>query len=151
MENRLNRHNGEEPSAGSIHKPAKCRIRTISSPRDALFLGILAALAVAFLLWFLLGYQKLGLEAEITVDGALYGTYPLDENREIPIETEGITTNVLVIEDGKADMIRADCPDKICVHQAAVSHVGETIVCLPNRVVVTVRGEEEPQFDSVVK
>lgn len=119
--------------------------------RDRVFLGVLGVLAVAFLLWFLLGYRKTGPEVEITVDGALYGTYSLEEEREIPIETAGVITNVLVIEDGKADMIRADCLDKLCVHQAAVSHVGETIVCLPNRVVVTVRGEEKPQFDSVVK
>lgn len=119
--------------------------------RDRVFLGVLGVLAVAFLLWFLLGYRKTGLEVEITVDGALYGTYSLEEDQRIPIETDGNTTNVLVIEDGRADMIQADCPDKLCVHQAAVSHVGETIVCLPNRVVVTVRGEEKPQFDSVVK
>ena len=44
----------------------------------------------------------------------------------------------LVISDGKADMESADCPNQICVHHSAISHTGETIVCLPNRVVIEV-------------
>ncbi|MFR5116202.1 MAG: NusG domain II-containing protein [Eubacterium sp.] len=31
-------------------------------------------------------------------------------------------------------MISADCPDKLCVNQHAISSNGETIVCLPNKV-----------------
>ena len=45
---------------------------------------------------------------------------------------------ILVIFDGKADMESADCPNQICVHHSAISHTGETIVCLPNRVVIEV-------------
>lgn len=45
---------------------------------------------------------------------------------------------ILVISDGKADMESADCPNQICVHHSAISHTGETIVCLPNRVVIEV-------------
>ena len=45
---------------------------------------------------------------------------------------------ILVISDGKADMESADCPNQICVHHSAISHIGETIICLPNRVVIEV-------------
>ena len=45
---------------------------------------------------------------------------------------------ILIISDGKADMESADCPNQICVHHSAISHTGETIVCLPNRVVIEV-------------
>jgi hypothetical protein len=45
---------------------------------------------------------------------------------------------ILVISDGKADMESADCPNQICVHHSAISHTGETIVCLPNRVVIEI-------------
>lgn len=111
--------------------------------RDIIFLGILAAVATALFLWFLLEYRDKGRMVEITVNGEPYGSYSLDEEQEIPIETEGSITNVLVIKDEKADMTRADCPDKLCVHQTAVSNAGETIVCLPNKVVVTVIGSKE--------
>ena len=44
-------------------------------------------------------------------------------------------------KDGKASMAKADCPDKICVNHAAISKKGETIVCLPHKVVVEVVDE----------
>lgn len=48
-----------------------------------------------------------------------------------------------MIRDGKADMKEADCPDKLCVHQKAISAENESIVCLPNRVVVTVTNSKK--------
>ena len=48
-------------------------------------------------------------------------------------------------------MVEADCPDKLCVHQKAISKNNETIICLPNKVVVQVTSGEESEFDSVAK
>ena len=87
----------------------------------------------------------------VTVDGSVYGTYALGEEQEIPIVQDGVTTNVLTIRDGKADMTEADCPDKLCVHQKAISKNHEMIVCLPNKVVVEVTGSEDNGFDSIAR
>ena len=57
-----------------------------------------------------------------------------------------------VIEDGKAKMISADCPDQLCVHQSSIAKSKETIVCLPNKVVVEVQGSgDKKDYDAVVK
>ena len=56
-----------------------------------------------------------------------------------------------MIKNGKADMTEANCPDLLCVHQKAISHQGETIVCLPNKIVVSVAGGEESEIDTVVQ
>ena len=45
---------------------------------------------------------------------------------------------ILIIYDGKADMESADCPNQICVHHSSISHKGETIICLPNRVAIEI-------------
>lgn len=45
---------------------------------------------------------------------------------------------IMVIEDGKVYMQEADCPNQICVHHTPISHRGETIVCLPNRIVIEI-------------
>ena len=37
----------------------------------------------------------------------------------------------------------ANCPDKLCVKQGKISKDGETITCLPNKVTVTVYGEDD--------
>lgn len=121
--------------------------------RDVLLLA--AVLIAALILWG--GYRMLhrgrGAEIKITVNKEVYGIYSLSEDREIPITVDGNVTNTLVIEDRKADMIAADCPDLLCVHQKAISIPGETIVCLPNKVVVEVIGssEKEAEFDTIAK
>ena len=46
-------------------------------------------------------------------------------------------------------MTEADCPDQLCVHQRAISKQKQTIVCLPNRVVVEVIGGEDAGLDSI--
>ncbi len=83
-----------------------------------------------------------GNEITVTVDGVLFGTYSLDApcSVEIPSGKDGAGRNLLVIEDGTARVQEASCPDGICVHHRAISREGETIICLPNRVVITVNG-----------
>lgn len=84
-------------------------------------------------------FQKLqstpGGQVKVTVDGAVYGTYDLNPTggkaQKIEIRgQDGTVTNTLVIEDGKADMISADCPDKLCVNQHAISSNGERPSCV---------------------
>lgn len=43
----------------------------------------------------------------------------------------------------------ADCPDKLCIHQGKISHTGETIACLPNRVTVRVISGAASNVDSI--
>ena len=113
-------------------------------------IGIAVALLVLLAASFFLNGEK-GAEVQVTIDGEVYGTFSLSENQEIPIMIDGVTTNLLVIKDGKADMTEADCPDMLCVHQRAVSKNNESIVCLPNKVVVQVIGAKESGFDSFAK
>lgn len=82
----------------------------------------------------------------IKVDGEEQGTYRLSEVQTIEINGG---TNILQIKDGKADMTEADCPDKLCVHQKAVSKNGESIICLPNQVVVEVKNSEQGEYDDI--
>ncbi len=54
-----------------------------------------------------------------------------------------------MIRNGKADMTEADCPDKLCVKQRAISRNKESIICLPNKVVVEADSKENSEFDAV--
>ncbi len=120
--------------------------------RDWVFLSIVLVLAVAGMLWFLFGYSSPGTMAEVSVDGETVGTYPLAEAREIPLPTKQQATNRLVIAEGKASMVWADCPDQICVEHRAISHGGEEIVCLPNRIVVRIlNAAGEQKLDAMTR
>ncbi len=95
---------------------------------------------------------KKGNEVTITRDGQVYGTYALNENQTIEItDKDGKVTNTLVIADGKADMKDADCPDRLCVKQKAISRQNENIVCLPNKIVVTVTESDAKGVDGFVQ
>lgn len=64
--------------------------------------------------------------------------FSLEENTEYLILSDNGGTNLLVIRDGRADVTEASCPDQICVHQAPVNTTGETIVCMPHKIIVTI-------------
>ncbi len=120
--------------------------------KEIIILIIVFIALIAVWLGFRMAKQHTGSLVRISVDGEEYGTYDLNENQEIPIEIDGEITNTLVIQDGKADMIEADCPDQLCVNMNAISAENETIVCLPNKVVVEViSSEEESAFDTIAQ
>lgn len=50
-------------------------------------------------------------------------------------------TNILVIEDNYAWVEEADCPDELCIKRGKISNVGESIICLPHRLIITIEGE----------
>ena len=57
---------------------------------------------------------------------------------------------VLVIKDGKAEMKSAICPDKICVKHRPIDKSGQTIVCLPEKIVVKIIAEGEEKVPDTV-
>ena len=121
------------------------------SKRDVVFLGTLLFICLTSLLAVSIFQKKEGARVRITVDNQTYGIYSLGENQEIPIEIQGEAGNTLKIENQKASMIQATCPDKLCVHQKSISRQGETIVCLPHKVVVEILSEERSDFDSLAQ
>ena len=119
--------------------------------RDILLLVVILAVFLVIFAVYHFTHQETGGVAVVTVDGEEYGRYSLEEDQEIPILIDGEETNRLVIADGEADMISADCPDQLCVNEKAASKNGETIVCLPNEVVVTIESDEEADFDTIAQ
>lgn len=59
---------------------------------------------------------------------------------------------VIEIKDGKVRMLSALCPDKLCVRQGWVAHAYEPIICLPQKVIVSIEEERKEQdIDAIVK
>lgn len=106
-----------------------------------------AVLAVAFLfsgIQFAVNRNKSGI-VEIQADGKFYGQYLLEEEQKITINE----TNEIEITDGSVEVIWADCPDQVCVNHKAISRKGESIICLPNQVVISIVDGEESGLDAV--
>ncbi len=93
-----------------------------------------------------------GAVVRVEVDGAEYGTYLLEEDQVIEIRSD-YGTNQLTIQDGKAFMSEASCPDQYCLEQhrseGGISRSNQTLICLPNRVVVSVSGGSSEDTDGI--
>ena len=85
-------------------------------------------------------FRSSGNFVRVTVDGKLYNEYLLSQNivEDIYTGNNGEHLNRLVIKDGKVFVETANCPDGICSKHRAVFRDGESIICLPHRVVITV-------------
>jgi hypothetical protein len=115
---------------------------------DALLLaGLLLAGVVLFV--FIASARAGGAQVDVRVDGRVVASYPLHEDGEVELGYNG--HNLLKIEDGRASVTDADCPDRLCVKQRAISKEGETIICLPHRLVVEISGGEASDIDGVLR
>jgi len=85
--------------------------------------------------------------AVVYVDGEKLCEYPLSQNTTEKIELGNGSYNILTISEGYADVTEASCPDQICVHHNHIRYMGETIVCLPNKLVVEIEGGESNGID----
>ena len=78
-----------------------------------------------------------GDKVRISLDGEIYGVYPLGEDREIDVTEDG-HTNHITIKDGQVSMSYSTCRNQVCINTGAISETKDAIVCLPNRVVVEI-------------
>ena len=108
---------------------------------DVLLISVLISTAALFLFIFYLWAADSGEIAAVYENGVLSGSYRLDRDCVINVYENGHITNMIEIKDRSVRVIFADCPDKSCVKQGAVSGVGQSVVCLPNRLFVTVNGK----------
>ena len=97
--------------------------------------------------------------------GKLYATYPLFEDRTVEVPAPGSSKadsddaahtyteyNLVEISGGQVTVTEASCKNQVCVKHSSISRSGESIVCLPNRLVVRIEGGKnggDKGYDSV--
>lgn len=131
------------------------KIRDVADKRrlrnDMIFIVLILFVAIIGML-YLFVLRSGGNTVKVTVDGKVYGTYKLTQNiiEDIITGENGEKLNRLVVKDGKAYMETATCPDGICVEHRPIFRDGESIVCLPQRVVITVITDKTDSPDVIV-
>lgn len=81
---------------------------------------------------------------DIYVKNELYKEIPIPNNEyteTVTIKNE-LGENIVEIKNGGAVMLDADCHDKVCVKSGFIDQPGQTIVCLPHKLVVEIKGEK---------
>lgn len=95
---------------------------------------------------FILGNEYNSTYAQITVAGEVYKNVPLSAHRGteiIEVKTK-YGTNIIEVKDDSIGIIDASCSDKVCMHPEYINKPGGiSLVCLPNRVMVEIKGHIE--------
>lgn len=120
---------------------------------DVLMLGALVLISAVLFLIFRINKPDGG-SVIVRVGKEVQAEYSLFETKTVEIEGKNGGKNTLVIEKGTAYLISATCPDKLCVNQGEIHKQGESIICLPNEVIIEIHEEkenEEELFDAVVQ
>ncbi len=103
-------------------------------------------LSLSFGLYFLCtGFVGEPVYVEVEVAGKPYACYEMAQYKEpetVEIRTE-YGCNILRISSQEVRVVQADCPDQLDVKQGAIHKSGETIVCLPNKLVIKISGERD--------
>ena len=115
---------------------------------DLKLIAFLLLVGLALILILSIG-RKDGRQVVVRVGGEIVARLPLSGETRYPIEIDGTVTNVLVIRDGAVHMDEANCPDRLCIHRGAIRYAGDSIICLPNKVVAEISGEDALDLDIV--
>ena len=104
-------------------------------------------LAGGLILLAVLLFSRPGKTVTVRVGGRTVKTLPLEQDTEYVIEGASGGTNRLIIRNGEAWVEEASCPDKLCIGMGHIRRSGQSIICLPNEVVIEIQGG--PAEDSV--
>ena len=109
------------------------------------FIIIAAVCAVALSLLFLPFLQEKGNTVTVSVrrggETVILHECALSDDRSFDIENNGISLTV-VISGGEAYVAHSDCDDRVCQNSGKISRAGQSIICAPAGVVISVGGGE---------
>lgn len=120
--------------------------------RNDIFLIIVLLAASLFLLMMQNIFSKDGAKVVVFLNGETVSEFSLKDelygDNALRIETtDGY--NILEVKNGAASITSANCPDGLCMKQKAISKQGESLICLPHKLVITVEGAEENDIDMI--
>lgn len=111
----------------------------IIKKKEAFFLIIVIIIAATFILWGKFhGRPEDELYLYITSNSTTLAVIPMNENyEEIISAADGY--NIVQLVDGRASVTEADCANQICVHSQEISQAGQTIACLPHKLLLEIK------------
>lgn len=116
---------------------------------------IFVILIAAGLSWFgLKQMERIGAGGQVVVQvgGQPYKSIPFEKGmkqQKLHIELDK-DRFIDIVANGEGVYVEdVVCPDKLCQKTGTIDKTGQSIVCLPNKVVVFIEGKDNPQVDNV--
>lgn len=105
-------------------------------------------IVILCIIWFFHGGAGERLTADIYLEGEKVQSVLLWELTQEKTVTVGGCV-ILLSRDG-ASFINSECSDKLCEKRGMLKKAGDTMACVPERVVLSLRSDKKSDFDSVV-
>lgn len=87
-------------------------------------------------------------QAQIYQDGTCVKILSLSRDGETPLLDGAM---VLEINNGRIRMKHSDCKRQYCVHRGWAAHNGESIICVPHKTVIDIKGRDnQTALDAVI-
>ena len=118
------------------------------SRTDGAILALALVAVVASYAWLWRPAGGAGTEASLWVAGREAARLPLDRDQTRRVDG-ALGTSVIEVRDGRVRVAASPGPQQICVRAGWLERSGESAICLPNQVVVEVKGDGPAPFDSV--
>jgi hypothetical protein len=102
---------------------------------------ILTAMALVAVSWIVM-HRTQGTVAIVRVDGQVVATVDLTSRKPQTLHITGALGPLVILADGKGSIrvTESTCTDRICVHTIPARSPGDQIICVPNRMVITIEG-----------
>ena len=116
---------------------------------DAVVAAAVAALAIGTAVFFYGGLGRSGpTQAVITHGGTEVARLALAEDQAFTVEGDYHLT--VTVSGGTVAVTHSDCPTRDCVRTGTISRTGQSIICLPEQVVVKLVGGSSDGPDLVI-
>ncbi len=116
---------------------------------DAILIGVLLLLSLAVFAGARY-VSVMGSELEVYHGEELLKTLSLEVESKFIVKTSQGSLE-LQIKDGQAMITKVDCPRQICRSMGPISKAGQSMICLPNKIIVKIRSENDPDLDAVTE
>jgi hypothetical protein len=105
---------------------------------DVILIVLIVLIAGLLMLWISLS-RKEGQKVVISVDTEVVKELSLNKDQEYLVELDNGGWNRVIIQDGICWVEEANCPTQDCVSMGQISMTGQSIICLPHKVLVQIQ------------
>lgn len=113
------------------------------------FVLILCILSLSLVSFFVIrSNNRPGDEVIIESDAGLVSISLLKGRERFGVEGR-LGVSIIEISRGRVRMAESPCPSKTCIHTGWISKKGETIVCIPNHIIIKIDGKTREEYDAI--
>lgn len=110
-----------------------------------IFIIILALILSVSVFLFAFLYKPNQKICVIKESNKIVKTIPLTDKTNEKIIIDKKYENVIIIKNGEVYISHSTCPNQICVNTGKISKVSQSIVCLPNKILIEIVGSKNEQ------